>query len=61
VQKLLCLCLLFFTHFILIGQNNPIIADFEVVNGDTLFLSELLEVEVLEFKNSEEKKKNILF
>ena len=37
------------------AQNRLIIADFEVVDDDTIFFSELPEVEILEFKSKEER------
>ena len=39
------------------SQEKVIIADFNVVNGDTIFLSDIPEVEILAFKNSSERKK----
>ena len=51
------LLLLFVIHFTIAAQNKILIADFEVVNGDTIFLSDLPEIEILEFKNLEERKK----
>ena len=57
MQKHLFLLLSFvFINYDTSGQKKPLIADFEVINGDTTFLSELPEVEVLEFKNLEERK-----
>ena len=58
MQRLLFLLLLLFViHFTIAAQNKILIADFEVVNGDTIFLSNLPEIEILEFKNLEERKK----
>ncbi len=58
MQRLLFLLLLLFViHFTIAAQNKILIADFEVVNGDTIFLSDLPEIEILEFKNLEERKK----
>ena len=56
MQKFLLL-LLFFINFTIAAQNKILIADFEVVNGDTIFLSDLPEIEILEFKNLEERNK----
>ena len=39
------------------AQEKVIIADFNVVNGDTIFLADIPEVEILAFKNSSERKK----
>ena len=38
------------------SQKKVIIADFNVVNGDTIFLADIPEVEILAFKNSIERK-----
>ena len=37
------------------AQNKVIIADFEVVDDDTVFFSNLPEVEILDFKSKDEK------
>ena len=37
------------------SQKKVIIADFNVVNGDTIFLADIPEVEVLAFKNKKER------
>ena len=39
------------------AQEKVIIADFNIVNGDTIFLADIPEVEILAFKNSSERKK----
>ena len=41
----------------LYAQEKVIIADFNIVNGDTIFLADIPEVEILAFKNSSERKK----
>ena len=38
------------------AQEKVIIADFNIVNGDTIFLVDIPEVEILAFKNSTERK-----
>ena len=38
------------------AQEKVIIADFNIVNGDTIFLADIPEVEILAFKNSSERK-----
>jgi len=40
----------------LYAQEKVIIADFNIVNGDTIFLADIPEVEILAFKNSSERK-----
>ena len=40
----------------LFGQEKVIIADFSIVNGDTIFMADIPEVEILAFKNSAERK-----
>ena len=53
------LLVLFFLNFIVFynvkAQDKVIIADFEIVGDDTVFFSDLPEVEILAFKNKEEK------
>jgi hypothetical protein len=39
------------------AQEKVIIADFNVINGDTIFLADIPEVEILAFKNSTERKR----
>ena len=47
MQRLLFLLLLLFViHFTIAAQNKILIADFDVVNGDTIFLSDLPEIEI---------------
>ena len=56
MQKLIVLLLLFYIFFCnLIYAQQKIIADFEVISDDTIFFSDLPEVEVLDFKNQNEK------
>ena len=38
------------------AQEKVIIADFSIVNGDTIFLADIPEVEILAFRNSTERK-----
>ena len=51
------LCLLFWFSIVedAIGQEKITIADFEVIGHDTIFISELPEVEILEFKSKEDR------
>ena len=44
-----------FFSLILVGQEKVIVADFEVINDDTIFFSDISEVKILEFKNLKEK------
>lgn len=46
---------LFCVNYHSYAQDKVIIADFEVVDDDTIFFSDLREVEILEFKSKEEK------
>jgi len=48
---------LFFSSIIynIRAQNKVVIADFEIIDGDTVFFSDLPEVEILDFKNKEER------
>ena len=49
--------LLFFFGFVskLNAQDKIIVANFEIVDGDTIFFSDLPEVEILAFKSNEER------
>ena len=38
------------------AQEKVIIADFSIINGDTIFLADIPEVEILAFKNSTDRK-----
>ena len=38
------------------AQEKVIIADFNVINGDTIFLADIPEVEILAFKDKTERK-----
>lgn len=51
------LCLLFWFSIVddAIGQEKITIADFEVIGHDTIFISDLPEVEILEFKSKEDR------
>ena len=51
----LVVLLLFFGFFYDVSAQNKIVADFEVVDNDTVFISKLPEVEILEFKSKEER------
>ena len=44
-----------FFSLILLGQEKVIVADFEVINDDTIFFSDISEVKIIEFKNLKEK------
>jgi hypothetical protein len=56
VKSNIVIVLLFFS-FQLYGQEKVIIADFNIINGDTIFLADIPEVEILAFKNSTERKR----
>ena len=57
------LCLLFWFSIVedAIGQEKITIADFEVIGHDTIFLSDLPEVEILEFKSKEDRSSYFIF
>ena len=44
-----------FLSLVVLGQEKVIVADFEIINDDTIFLSDISEVKILEFKNLKEK------
>ena len=54
-MKLLLLVIFFISYLNLFSQEKIIIADFEIINNDTIFLGEIPEIEILEFKNRSEK------
>jgi hypothetical protein len=61
VRLLLVIALLSIFSVSSIAQDKLLIAPFTIVNGDTFFIADVPEVEVLAFKNKEEQKKyNIL-
>ena len=43
-----------------LGQNDLLIADFEINGNDTIFYTDLPEIEVLEFRNNEERNKYLI-
>ena len=48
--------LLFFSNFFYdLYAQNKVVADFKLVANDTVFISDLPEVEILEFKNKQER------
>ena len=52
------LVIIFISTINLYSQNkNVIIADLDIINGDTLFIKEFPEVEILEFKDNIERRK----
>jgi len=61
VRLFLVIALLSISSISSIAQDKLLIAPFSIVNGDTLFITDVPEVKVLAFKNKEEHKKyNIL-
>jgi len=61
VRLLLVIALLSIFSVSSIAQDKFLVAPFTIVNGDTFFIADVPEVEVLAFKNKEEQKKyNIL-
>jgi hypothetical protein len=53
MRYLLVIC--FISSIKLHAQTDIVIADFEIINEDTLFISNIPEVEVLAFKNKKER------
>ena len=51
------LVIFFISSVKLYSQTGVIIADFEIINEDTIFISDVPEVEILAFKNKEERTK----
>ena len=49
------LVIFFISSVKLYSQTGVIIADFEIINEDTIFISDVPEVEILAFKNKEER------
>ena len=49
------LVIFFISSVKLYSQTDIIIADFEIINEDTIFISDVPEVEILAFKNKEER------
>ena len=49
------LIIILFNIINLFAQDKVLIVDFEIVGEDTIFFSKLPEVEILEFKNEEER------
>jgi hypothetical protein len=44
-----------FLSLAVLAQEKVIVADIEIINDDTIFISEISEVKILEFKNTKEK------
>ena len=49
-----------FLSLVLLGQEKVIVADFEIINDDTIFISDISEVKILEFKNIKEKSQYLI-
>ena len=49
-----------FLSLVLLGQEKVIVADFEIINDDTIFISDISEVKILEFKNINEKSQYLI-
>ena len=47
---------IFLFNSILYSQNNSKVADFEIVDNDTVFLAKVPEVEIVSFRNSTDRK-----
>ena len=49
-----------FLSLVVLGQEKVIVADFEIINDDTIFISDISEVKILEFKNIKEKSQYLI-
>ena len=49
-----------FLSLVVLGQEKVIVADFEIFNDDTIFISDISEVKILEFKNIKEKSQYLI-
>jgi len=49
-----------FFSLVVLGQEKVIVADFEIINDDTIFISNISEVKILEFKNIQEKSQYLI-
>ena len=49
-----------FLSLVVLGQDKVIVADFEIINDDTIFISHISEVKILEFKNIMEKNQYLI-
>jgi len=49
-----------FISLVVLGQEKVIVADFEIINDDTIFISDISEVKILEFKNIKEKSQYLI-
>jgi len=52
--------ILSFLSLVVLGQEKVIVADFEIINDDTIFISNISEVKILEFKNINEKSQYLI-
>jgi len=60
IIKFNILIVLFFLSIQIYGQDKLIVADFDIINGDTIFLADIPEVGVLAFKNNLERKQYLI-
>ena len=49
-----------FLSLVVLGQEKVIVADFEIINDDTIFIYDISEVKILEFKNIKEKSQYLI-
>ena len=49
-----------FLSLVVLGQEKVIVADFEIINDDTIFISDISEVKILEFKNIKGKSQYLI-
>jgi len=49
-----------FLSLVVLGQEKVIVTDFKILNHDTIFISDISEVKILEFKNIMEKNQYLI-
>jgi len=49
-----------FLSLVVLGQEKVIVTDFKIFNDDTIFISDISEVKILEFKNIMEKNQYLI-
>ena len=57
MRLILTIVFLSILSFTIYGQDKLLIAEFRIIDGDTLYISKVLEVEVLAFKDNIERRK----
>ena len=49
-----------FLSLVVLAQEKVIVANYEIINDDTIFVSDISEVKILEFKNIKEKSQYLI-